>query len=123
MKKLMTLFLIVSTFFVAFAQTNIDLQKAIEIVRSTFEIPASFTNFTFNYETFSHNNNWSLRWSTPQQQNQNNESGNMSVTVSASTGEIMNMYFWRETNQSEINLPVISRDQARIIATGLLKRL
>jgi len=107
-----------------FAQGKIDLQKAIEIAKSTFEVPNDFTNFSFNYDTYDHSENWSLSWTTPSQTYPNNSAGNINITVNASNGEITSMYYWRQISNNDLfAFPKISRDEARIVAEKLLNRL
>jgi hypothetical protein len=100
---------------------KITLQSAINIARTYFDVPASFTNFSFNYNTYDDHQNWNLTWSLPQI---NGENGSMNITVNASTGNIESMNYWSQSkNQPKYVFPKISRDQAREIAESFLNKI
>ncbi len=100
---------------------KITLQSAIKIAKTYFDVPASFTNFSFNYNTYDDHQDWNLSWSMPQI---NGESGSMNITINASDGNIESMNYWSQSqNQPKYVLPKISRNQARKIAEDFLNRI
>lgn len=100
---------------------KITLQGAVDIAKTYFDIPASFTNFSFNYNTYDDRQNWNLTWSMPQIDGEN---GSLNITVNASSGDIESMNYWyQSSNQPKYVFPNISRDQARKIAENFLNRI
>lgn len=102
--------------------SKITLQSAINIARTYFDVPASFTNFSFNYNTYDDHQNWNLTWSSPQINNQSN--GSLNITINASNGNVESMNYWNQSkNQPKYVFPKISRDKARKIAETFLNKI
>ncbi len=101
--------------------SKITLKSAVEIAKTYFDVPASFTNFSFNYNTYDDHQDWNLSWSMPQI---DGESGSINVTINASTGDIESMNYWSQSkNQPKYLIPKISRNKARKIAENFLKNI
>ncbi|MHB1421343.1 MAG: PepSY domain-containing protein [Bacillota bacterium] len=98
----------------------VTLEKAITTVKSAFEVPKGFTNFSSGYNKYDDREVWSLNWNA-----ENAKGGSMNSEVDARTGEILNMYLWQTPEQSQIQtkLPVITRNEAVKIGDKLLGRL
>ncbi|BBJ28427.1 YcdB/YcdC domain-containing protein [Athalassotoga saccharophila] len=101
---------------------DITLNDAVKIAQTYFDLPSTFTNFSFNYNTYDHLGEWYLSWSSPQINDLSN--GSLNVTINASNGEIESMYYWNQyKNQSKYAFPKIPREKAREIALSFLKKI
>ncbi len=125
MKKLiaiiMVMAMVLSNAFLIFADSavssgEIDLKKAIEIARNSFNLDTEGYDFNQNYnESQDGTKQWSLHW--------NSEEESISVSVDADTGEITSMNRWKVNYQSPQKLAKYKREDAFSIAEELLKNL
>jgi hypothetical protein len=102
------------------AKTEVSLEQAINLVRQNFEIPKEFTQFTSGFNSYNNRQSWSLNWSNP-----NQNGGNFSAQVDVNSGEILNMYQWKNTTQPEsgFSLPKVSYSEAKEIAQQLIQKI
>ncbi len=117
----LTLILPVISLGMNITSSKITLKSAVEIAKTYFDVPASFTNFSFGYNTYDDHQDWNLSWSIPQI---DGESGSINVTINASTGEIESMNYWSQSkDQPKYLIPKISRNEARKIAENFLNKI
>lgn len=102
----------------ASTQPAIPLEKAIQIVRQNFDIPAAFTNFSSSFSQSTGIQAWYLVWSDPAQKD-----GNFSAQVDATTGEVISMNLWQPEAPPQSRIPGISWTEAQHTAAELLQRL
>ncbi|MGC9214898.1 MAG: hypothetical protein ACP5FS_07390, partial [Athalassotoga sp.] len=113
MKKYLFVFLIFVLSAMIFGENinsgKITLQSAINIAKTYFDVSSTFTNFSFNYNTYDDHQNWNLSWSSPQINDQSN--GSLNITINASNGNVESMNYWNQSkNQPKYVFPKISRD-------------
>ncbi|HWQ43555.1 MAG TPA: YcdB/YcdC domain-containing protein [Desulfosporosinus sp.] len=102
------------------AMPEITLEKAILIVRTNFDVPSEYTDFTSTYNTNDDRQVWSLHWNST-----TGRQGDFSAEVSALNGDILSMNNWRsdeESSNSEAQ-PAITKLSAQEISNNLLARL
>ncbi|MGC8545487.1 MAG: YcdB/YcdC domain-containing protein [Athalassotoga sp.] len=126
MKKYLFVFLIFVLSAMIFGENinsgKITLQSAINIAKTYFDVSSTFTNFSFNYNTYDDHQNWNLSWSSPQINDQSN--GSLNITINASNGNVESMNYWNQSkNQPKYVFPKISRDQARKMAESFLNKI
>ncbi len=127
MKRLLSFLLIVMLLFMGTItvtadtsnnNSKIDLKRAIEIAKESFDLNTEGYDFNQNYhETPEGIKQWSLGWSSPE----NDE--NMSVTVDADTGDIINMYFWKPSYNNPPKIAKYKREDAIKAADKIIKKL
>ncbi|WP_407309272.1 YcdB/YcdC domain-containing protein [Desulfosporosinus sp. SB140] len=100
------------------ASPEISLEKAIQIVKTNFEIPSELSNFTSNYNTSDERQAWSLHWNNP------GKPGDFSAEVNAVNGDILSLNYWRnDDSAATTTLPVLTKTSAQKISDDLLTRL
>lgn len=104
------------------AKTEVSLEQAINLVKQNFVIPNEFSQFTSGFNSYNNRQSWSLNWSNPDQ-----NGGNFTAQVDVNSGEILNMYQWKNTNtpqpESGFNLPQVSYAEAKEIAQQLVNKM
>ena len=99
---------------------EVTLEKALLIVKTNFEVPGEYTDFSSTYNTYDDRQVWALRWSGTVER-----PGDFSAEVSARNGEIISMNHWR--NSEKLNntpsIPTITKLGAQEICDELLTRL
>ncbi|HEX3012334.1 MAG TPA: YcdB/YcdC domain-containing protein [Syntrophomonadaceae bacterium] len=103
---------------VSAASPSVSLEKAIQIVKQNFSIPAEYSKLTSGFNSNAVSQCWSLNWSDPK-----NNGGSFSAQVDANNGEIVSMNCWKPNNEQTVKVPVLSVDSARQEGSDLLKRL
>lgn len=97
---------------------EITLEKAIQIVKTNFDIPNEFTNFNSNFNTSNERQAWSLHW------NNTNKPGDFSAEVNAVNGDILSINYWKnEDSTSGSVLPKLTKTDAQKVSDALLARL
>jgi len=97
---------------------KISLEQAIRLVKQNFAIPDNFKEFDSGYSSYNQRQTWSLNW------NDSTGKGYFSAQVDASSGEIVNLYFWDSSNdRAGYKLPKISLKQAEKIAAETVRKL
>lgn len=99
---------------------EVPLEKAILIVKTNFEVPSEYTDFSSTYNTYDDRQVWALRWSGIVER-----PGDFSAEVSAINGEVLSMNHWRNSEKLN-NTPSIStltKLGAQEISDKLLTRL
>jgi hypothetical protein len=98
---------------------TIELAKAIEIAKTAFKFDAANHDFNNSYsETNNGKKLWYLNWNSRQ-----GNGSSMSITVDASTGEIVNMNQWENVTVPAKRIPKHTREEALKLAEELIKRL
>ncbi|AET67726.1 hypothetical protein Desor_2120 [Desulfosporosinus orientis DSM 765] len=102
------------------AKPQINLEKAIQIVKANFEVPSDYTDFTSSYNTYDDRQVWALRWSGTAEQ-----PGEFAAEVNAVNGDIVSMNYWNNEDQSTNSslIPAITKEGAQEISDKLLSRL
>lgn len=96
--------------------TSIDLKKAIQIAKNSFDLNTEGYVFTHNYnESQDGLSEWYLNW------NRTNDS--ISVSVDAHTGDINHMSFWKTTYNDPPKISKFKREDAIKAADEILKKL
>jgi hypothetical protein len=98
---------------------KITLEKAIQIVKTNFEIPNDLTNFSSNYNTNDERNAWSLHWNNP------GKPGDFSAEVNAVNGDILSINYWKseDSSASRSVISKLNKADAQKISDDLLARL
>jgi len=127
MKKIISIVLAMTLIFgtvsIVFADTTqanskISLEKAIQIARESFEFNAE--GFDFNqsyYESADGTKQWQLNW------NSRSNGDSISISVDGNTGDILNMYQWKDDFSTPRKLPKYSKEEALKAAETLIKKL
>jgi len=127
MKKIISIVLVMTLIFgtvsVVFAGTTqangkISLEKAIQIAREAFNFNTE--GFDFNqsyYENMEGTKQWQLSW------NSRSNGDSISITVDADTGDILNMYQWKEEFSTTKKLAKYSEEEALKMAETIIKKL
>lgn len=127
MKKIISIVLVMTLIFgtvsVVFAGTTqangkISLEKAIQIAREAFNFNTE--GFDFNqsyYENMEGTKQWQLSW------NSRSNGDSISITVDADTGDILNMYQWKEEFSTPKKLAKHSKEEALKAAEAIIKKL
>jgi len=127
MKKIISIVLVmilifgtVSVVFAGTTQANgkISLEKAIQIAREAFNFNTE--GFDFNqsyYENMEGTKQWQLSW------NSRSNGDSISITVDADTGDILNMYQWKEEFSTPKKLAKHSKEEALKVAETIIKKL
>ena len=107
---------------VALAGPNVEvsLEKAINIVKTNFEVPDEYKDFNSGFSEDGSRQLWNLNWEAVQ--TPGGIGGSFNARVDAETGEIMNMSTWRSDSQSQDRQTKISPLEARDIAIACLKQ-
>ena len=102
------------------AMPEINLEKAILIVKANFEVPSEYTDFNSSFNTNDDRQAWSLHWNGTAER-----PGDFSAEVSAVNGDILSMNYWKSDAQTSNNgaLPTISKMRAQETSNSLLKHL
>lgn len=97
----------------------IQVEKAIAIAKSFFQIPATYDQFDSTYEQDEFTNAWSLRWYSDQ------GNGRINVTVDADSGEIVRYYAYdpQDRTGKYSTIPKISRAEGEKIALDFIKKV
>lgn len=127
MKKIISIVLVITLIFgtvsVVFAGTTqangkISLEKAIEIAREAFNFNTE--GFDFNqsyYENMEGIKQWQLNW------NSRNNGNSISIAIDADTGDILNMYQWKDEFSTTKKLAKYSEEEALKMAETIIKKL
>ena len=102
------------------AMPAVTLEKAIQIVKSNFDIPNEYTDFSSSYNTYDGRQVWSLRWNSTSQR-----PGEFASEVNAINGDIVSMNYWKNEDQlaNIPSVPTITKAGAQEISDNLLSRL
>ncbi|HQE66866.1 MAG TPA: peptidase M4, partial [Bacillota bacterium] len=99
--------------------SNLDLKKALEIAKTAFDFDTTNHDFSSSYtETKFGRKLWYLNWNAKE-----GSKSSMSITVDAATGEIINMYQWKNMPQPLNKIPKYTREEALKVAEALAGRL
>lgn len=96
--------------------TKVELQQAIQIAKQALNINDSGYNFNSNYSESNNRKSWYLSWNST-------TNGNISVTVDADTGEILNYYSWKPDNETTSRIPKYTEDEAKKAAINFLEKV
>ncbi len=97
---------------------SISLEKAIQIVKLNFTIPADLREFSSGFDSYDNRQVWRLNWTAPE-----GKEGSFGAQVDANSGEIVSMHHWQVQSTSGSKIPSISMAQARQIGQKLLNQL
>ncbi|TGE33285.1 YcdB/YcdC domain-containing protein [Desulfosporosinus sp. Sb-LF] len=102
------------------AVPEITLEKAIQIVKTNFDVPNEYTDFNSTYNTNDDRQVWSLHWNGTAQ-----SPGDFAAEVSAANGDILSINYWKDVQQASKNgeNPTITKLRAQEISDALLTRL
>ncbi|HNX27961.1 MAG TPA: S-layer homology domain-containing protein [Syntrophomonadaceae bacterium] len=99
------------------AQEEITVEKAINIVKSVFEVPDTYSKFSSGIRTEGESKLITLSWESADGQD-----GQFEARVNASNGDIVSMYRWSQADSSIAQLPVLTSEQAVKAARELLQK-
>ncbi|MCB8817074.1 YcdB/YcdC domain-containing protein [Desulfosporosinus shakirovi] len=103
----------------ALAKSQINLEKAIQIVKTNFEVPSDYTDFSSSYNTYDDRQVWALRWSGTAER-----AGEFAAEVNAVNGDIVSMNYWNNDESGNSSMiPAISKEDAQDCGYKLLNRL
>ncbi|MDD4802086.1 MAG: hypothetical protein PHF24_03980 [Syntrophomonas sp.] len=97
---------------------TMPLEKAIQVVKSNFSIPAEYTTFKSGFNESDNQRFWSLAWN-----NSSEKGGSFNAQLNANTGEITSMNLWRPESGPQNPIPAISLNEAQKIAQDLLQKI
>lgn len=98
---------------------NLDLKEALEIAKTAFDFDTTNHDFNSSYsETKFGRKLWYLNWNSKE-----GSGSSMNITVDAATGEIINMYQWKNMPQPLNKIPKHTREEALKVAEALASRL
>lgn len=99
---------------------EITLEKAIQIVKTNFDVPSVYTDFNSSYNTYDNRQAWSLRWN-----GLSGSPGEFSAEVNALNGDILSINYWKNDDRLSNSgvLPTITKANAQEISDKLLTRL
>jgi len=124
MKKITALFLSVFLFMMAvsipirsYAQNDKELEEIIKIARAKLDIPDTFEEFNYNMSNEGERKIWYLNWSS-----KDDNKGNVNVSIT-DKGTILNYYYYKPYSNPESKFPKISKQEAKSIAEGFIKRI
>ena len=102
------------------AMPEVSLEKAIQIVKTNFDVPSEYADFSSNYNTNDDRQIWSLHWNGTAER-----PGEFSAEVNAINGDIVSMNYWKNDNQlaNSPSVPTITKVGAQEICDNLLNRL
>ncbi|HYF82389.1 MAG TPA: YcdB/YcdC domain-containing protein [Clostridia bacterium] len=99
--------------------SKLELKKAIDIAKTTFNIDTTSLDFNSSYsETKFGRKLWFLNWNSTL-----GSGSSINVTVDAATGEIINMSKWENYAVPTKKIPKYTREEAQKVATELVKKL
>jgi len=104
---------------VTMAQSDVPFsrEKAIEKVKSMFDT-SIYDEFNINYLEERQQKTWSLYWS-----NTKEPYGNLSVTIDAETGSILNLYLYKGYNSGQKTpIPMLNESEAKKIAEQFARK-
>ncbi|HBV88796.1 MAG TPA: hypothetical protein DEF42_19665 [Desulfosporosinus sp.] len=98
----------------------VNLEKAIQIVKTNFDVPSEYTDFSSSYNTYDDRHVWALRWNGTAER-----PGEFAAEVNALNGDIVSMNYWKNEDQlaNSPSVPTISKARAQEISEKLLSRL
>jgi len=102
------------------AKAKVSLEEAIGIAKDAFTVPAGFQQFRSGYHSGEEGAVWNLHWS-----DEGPFGGNLRVSVSADSGEILDMYYYPgiPPGTKYTGFPKYSREAAQAIAEKTARRL
>lgn len=102
------------------AVPEVSLEKAIQIVKTNFDVPDEYTDFSSSYSTSDDRQVWALRWNGTA-----DKPGEFAAEVNAISGDIVSINYWKNEDQLANNpsLPTISKAKAQEISDKLLSSL
>jgi len=102
------------------AVPEVTLEKAILIVKTNFDVPSDYTDFSSTYNTYDDRQVWALRWNGSAER-----PGEFAAEVNAINGNIVSMNYWKNDDQvsNSPSVPTITKSSAREISDNLLMRL
>ncbi|KJR45675.1 hypothetical protein UF75_3932 [Desulfosporosinus sp. I2] len=102
------------------AMPEVTLEKAIEIVKTNFDVPSEYTDFSSTYNTYDDRKVWALRWNGSAER-----PGEFGAEVSAINGDILSMNYWKNEEQpgNSQSVATITKSSAQEISDNLLTRL
>lgn len=127
MKRILSLFIAVLVLIGTLApigahaetKTNISLEKAISIAKDAFNLKTEGFELNYSYvENQDNKNIWRLTWDKAKA-----PSANISVSVDADNGDILNMYQWESSNKTQSKIPAYSKAQAQKVAENIATKL
>lgn len=98
------------------AQEEVTVEKAINIVKSAFEVPEAYSKFSSGARTEGEKKIISLNWESP------DNAGRFEAQVDSKNGEIISMYRWSKADEEASKLPTITREKAVKMAQELLQK-
>ncbi|MCO1602515.1 YcdB/YcdC domain-containing protein [Desulfosporosinus nitroreducens] len=102
------------------AMPEVSLEKAIQIVKTNFDVPTQYTDFSSSYNTYDGRQVWALRWNGTAER-----PGEFAAEVNAINGDIVSMNYWKNEDQlaNSPSVPTITKAEAQEISNKLLSRL
>ncbi|SDI04938.1 YcdB/YcdC domain-containing protein [Desulfosporosinus hippei] len=97
---------------------GITIEQAIQLVKDNFEVPESYSQLSTEYKEYSDRTTYLLNWNSDQA-----PYGSFQAEVDATSGEILSIDQWNESQTSSFKLPVLSSEDASKIASDLMTKL
>jgi len=99
---------------------EVSLEKAIQIVKTKFDVPNEYTDFSSSYNTYDDRQVWALRWNGTTER-----PGEFAAEVNAINGVIVSMNYWKNEDQltNSPSVPTITKANAQEISDKLLRSL
>ncbi len=99
-------------------KAKITVEQAIQVVKDNFSIPEKYSHLSTGYNEFNNRATYSLNWNAVEE-----PGGSFNAEVDATTGEIMNINRWENSNRPSFRLPVLSKEDAMKIASDMVSKL
>lgn len=99
----------------AFAGADKELEKAINIAKVKFTIPAALTEFSYNINTDGKRKVWSLSWNSKDEME-----GNLNISVD-DHGKVTSYSYYKPIDYSQRMLPKVTKKDARVKAEEFIK--
>ena len=99
------------------AQEQVTVEKAIGIVKTVFDVPESYSQFSSGIRDDSGMKRITLSWEEP-----GDQGGHFEAQVNAKNGDVVSMYQWGQEDSPASQLPTLTLDQAVSQAEKLLHK-
>ena len=98
-----------------------SLEQAIKIVKTNFEVPAEYKDFSSGFTNYDNRQVWNLNWNAVQEPG--GKGGSFNAKVDAECGEIIGMSIWQPDSPVKNREAKFSPSEAREMAVTFLNRV